>query len=51
MFIDLGDTSAQKGADEELEAFEFGLEDYETEVGFGVCVTSLFFYEFNLRTY
>ena len=46
--VDLGDAGAQKGADEELEALEFGLEDDEPEVGLGVRVPRLLFHELNL---
>ena len=46
--VDLGDAGAQKGADEELEALEFGLEDDEPEVGLGVRVARLLFHELNL---
>lgn len=46
--VDFGDASAQEGANEELEALEFGLDDYEAEVGLGVCVPRLFFHELNL---
>ena len=46
--VDFRDTSAEERAHEEFEAFEFGLEDYEAEVGFGVCVAGLIFNEFDL---
>lgn len=46
--VDLGDAGAQEGADEELEALEFGLEDDEAEVGFGVRVPRLLFDKLNL---
>ena len=46
--VDFGDASAQEGADEELEALEFGLDDYEAEVGLGVCVPRLLFHELDL---
>ena len=46
--VDLGDASAQEGADEELEALEFGLDDDEAEVGLGVCISGLLFHELNL---
>ena len=46
--VDFGDASAQEGADEELEALEFGLDDDEAEVGLGVCVSRLLFHELNL---
>jgi len=46
--VDLGYAGAEVGADEILEAFKFGLEDYETEVGFWVCVAGLVFYELDL---
>lgn len=47
--VDFRNASAQERADEELEAFEFGLDDYEAEVGFGVRVSRLLFYELNLK--
>ena len=46
--VDFGDASAQEGADEELEALDFGLEDDEAEVGLGVRVPRLLFHELNL---
>ena len=46
--VDFGDASAQEGADEELEALEFGLDDYEAEVGLGICVARLLFHELDL---
>ena len=46
--VDFGDASAQEGADEELEALEFGLDDDEAEVGLGICVSRLLFHELNL---
>ena len=46
--VDFGDASAQEGADEELEALEFGLDDDEAEVGLGVRVPRLLFHELNL---
>ncbi len=46
--VDLGDAGAEEGADEELEALEFGLGDDEAEVGFGVRVAGLLFDELNL---
>ncbi len=46
--VDFRDASAEVAADEEFVAFEFGLEDYEAESGFGVCIAGLFFYEFDL---
>ena len=46
--VDFGDASAQEGADEELEALEFGLDDDEAEVGLGVRVSRLLFHELNL---
>ena len=49
MGVDLGDASAQERADEEFEALEFGLDDDEAEVGFGIRVARLLFHELNLR--
>ena len=49
MSVDFGDASAEEGADEEFEALEFGLDDYEAEVGFGIRVARLLFHELNLR--
>jgi len=46
--IYLCDSSTEKRADEVLEALEFGLDNYESEVGFGVCVAGLFFHQLNL---
>ncbi len=46
--VDFRNASAQEGADEEFEALEFGLDDDEAEVGFGVCVSGLLFHELNL---
>lgn len=48
MGVDFGDARAEEGADEELEALEFGLDDDEAEVGFGVRVARLLFHELNL---
>ena len=48
MGVDFGDPRAEEGADEELEALEFGLDDYEAEVGFGVRIARLLFHELNL---
>ena len=47
--VDFGDAGAEEGADEEFEALEFGLDDDEAEVGFGVRVARLLFHELNLR--
>lgn len=46
--INLRDTSAQEGADQEFEAFKFGLEDDEAKIGFWVRVACLIFYELDL---
>lgn len=46
--VDLCDAGAEIGADEEFEALEFGLENYEAEVGFRVCVAGLVFYDLDL---
>lgn len=46
--VDLCDAGAEIGADEELEALEFRLEDYEAEVGFWICIAGLLFYELDL---
>ena len=46
--VDFGQAGAEEGADEELEALEFGLEDDEAEVGFGVRVARLLFHELDL---
>lgn len=48
MSVDLRDASAEERADEELEALEFGLEDDEAEIGFGVRVSRLLFHELDL---
>lgn len=48
MGVDFCDPRAEEGADEELEALEFGLDDYEAEVGFGVRIARLLFHELNL---
>lgn len=48
MSVDFGNASAEERADEEFEALEFGLDDYEAEVGFGVRVSGLLFHELNL---
>ena len=47
--VNFGQAGAEEGADEKLEALEFGLEDDEAEVGFGVRVARLLFYELDLR--
>ena len=49
MGVDFGDAGAEEGADEEFEALEFGLDDDEAEVGFGIRVARLLFHELNLR--
>ena len=46
--VDFGDAGAEEGSDEEFETLEFGLDDDEAEVGFGVRVARLLFYELNL---
>ena len=51
MTVDFGYASAQIGANEEFEAFELGLKDDETKIGFGVCVARLIFYEFYLECF
>lgn len=46
--INLCKAGAEIRSGEELEAFEFGLEDYETKVGFWVRVAGLVFYDLDL---
>ena len=48
MSVDFGNASTEEGADEELETLEFGLDDYEAEVGFRICISRLLFHELNL---
>ncbi len=47
-WVYLCNSSTQERADEVFEALEFGLDNYESEVGFGVCVAGLFFHQLNL---
>ena len=46
--VDLGDARADEGANKELEALEFGLDDDEAEVRLRVRVARLLFHELNL---
>ena len=48
MAVDFGNPRAEEGANEEFEALEFSLDDYQAKVGFWVCVPCLLFHEFNL---
>ena len=45
----LGDSSTEVGAHEELEAFELGLDDYETEICLRIHVSGLLFDKLNLE--
>lgn len=46
--VDLCDAGAEIGADDEFKSLKFGLEDYEAEVGFRVCIAGLVFYQLDL---
>ena len=46
--VEFRDTGAQERANEVFEAFEFGLQDYEAEVGAGVRVAGCVFDELDL---
>ena len=44
MGVDYGNASAEEWADEKFEALEFGLDDDEAKVGFGIRVGRLLFH-------
>ena len=48
MFVDLCESCAKEGADEEFPAFDFGLDYDEGEIGFGVHVAGEAFDEGDL---
>ena len=47
--VNLRNTSTEKAADEEFEAFKFRLQYDETEIGLWVCVASLLFNKLDLK--
>ena len=47
--VDFREAGAEEGAGLVFEAFEFGLEDYEGEGGFGIGAGGKVFYERDLR--
>ena len=51
VFIDLGDSSAEEGPDEEFPSLDFGLDNDEGEIGLRVHVTGHAFYELDLLFY
>jgi len=51
MLVDFSNSGAEVGTDEEFPALDFGLDDYEAEVGFWVHVASHLLDELDLLLY